>query len=111
MKRWIKNYLLRHLLGVIIVENVITVDKKKNMVFVGGKPISSDDIRQLQAEIKALEGFKIWGIMTNSLKHIAQDKIFNKSLNFEDVMAGKLMLFNLDTQESIAKVVKNIVAK
>lgn len=104
MKQRIINYLLRHYLNAIVVADIITTDKTK--LKLNGKDITQAELRQLQAEIKALEGFRIWGIMKNSLKHIAQDKIFNKSLNFEDTMAGKMMLFNLGTQESIIRILK-----
>lgn len=107
VKYWAKNLLTRHLLHTILVSDVIYTDKGK--IFLQGKEITHNELAQLQAEVKALEGFRIWSIMTNSVRHIAHDKIFNKSLSFEDVMAGKLMLLNLDTIESIAKVIKNKV--
>lgn len=109
MKQRIINFLLRHYLTAIVVDDLITTDKIGNTIVVklNGKELTKNELQQLHAEIKALEGFRIWGILTNSLKHIAQDKIFNKSLNFDDVMAGKMMLFNLGIQESVLKVLKN----
>ncbi len=106
MKSWVKNYLLRHLFNVVIREDVITT--VKGVLYLGGRKMSDNELRQLQAEVKALEGFRVWSIMTNSVRYIAQDKIFNKSLNFEEVMAGKMMLFNLDTIESIARKIKSL---
>lgn len=103
MRQRIKNYLLGKLFCVIRTTDVITVDKGN--ILLGGKRITDNELRQLQAEIKALEGFRVWSLMTNSLRLIAQDKILNKSTNFDDVMAGKLMLLNLDTIESIARII------
>lgn len=107
MKYKIINWLLRHYLNPVLTEDIITTDK--GVIRIGNKAITDNELRQLQAEVKALEGFRIWSIMTHSVRHIAQDKIFNKSVNFDDVVAGKLMLYNLDTIESIARVVKNKV--
>lgn len=105
MKQRIKNYLLRHLLNPVLVEDVITIEK--GIVHLGGIPITQAEIKELQAEVKALEGFRIWSILINTPKKVAQDKIFKQATTFEDVTMGKAMLFNLDTQESIVRVVKN----
>lgn len=107
MKQRIINYLHKHLLNAIVVEDVVTTNTKTGVIMLNGKVIKNNELNQLQAEIKALEGFRIWSVMTNSLRHIAQDKVFNKSLDFNDVVAGKLMLYNIGIMESIAKVIKN----
>ncbi len=61
----------------------------------------------MQAEAKALEGFKIWKLMSATTKHQAEDKIFNKSTSIEDIRSGKAMLYNLSLQKSIINVIKN----
>lgn len=109
MKQRIKNYLLRNLLKAVITEDIVTKDPKKGTIFLGGKRITDNELRQLQAESKALRGFRLWSIMTSSVRHIAQDKLFNRALTFDEVMAGKLMLFNLDTIESIAKTFTEVI--
>ena len=106
MKNIIKNYLLRHLLNPVMVEDVITQDKT-NKIYLGGKLVSEDRLRQWQAEIKAIEGSDVWKCAEESLRFQAQDKIFNISTKFEDVVAGKLMLYNLEVIDSVFRVIKN----
>jgi hypothetical protein len=89
------------------VTEVITSDKGK--IKLGGKPITASELKQLQAEVKALMGFRVWGLMTNTVRRLAEDKIIKQSTNFDEVVAGKLMLINLDTIESIATVIKHSV--
>lgn len=105
MKQRIINWLLRHYLNTVILSDIITIEK--GVIKLGGLTITQHELNQLQQEVKALEGMRLWSILTNSLRMIAQDKIFNKSLTFDDVIAGKLMLFNIDTQESIIRVIKS----
>lgn len=105
MKQKIINFLLCHLLNPVILEDVVTIEK--GVLHLGGKPITQGELNQLQAEIKALNKARIWSILINTPRKVAQDKIFNQATNFQDVMAGKMMLFNLDTQESILRVIKN----
>lgn len=107
IRQWLKNYLTRHLLNSVITNDVIFQDSKKNLIFIDDKPITENELKQLKAEVKALEGFRIWNIMTNSIRHVAYDKIFNKAVNFDDVTYGKAMLYNLDTLQSIARVIKS----
>lgn len=106
MRRRVKNWLLRYLFNAITIDEIITKDK--DLVKIDGKPLDRDTILQLKAEAKALGGFRLWKLMTDSVRFQAKDKIFNKSLVFEDVMAGKLMLYNLDTLESIVKVINSL---
>lgn len=109
MRQWVINFLHRHLLNAVAIDDIITIDPKKGIISIGGNPITSDELRALQAEIKALEGFRVWSVMTNSVRHIAQDKIFNKAQNFDEITYGKAMLFDLDTIESIARTLKSRV--
>lgn len=101
MRQRIINWLLRDLLNAILPDDVVTVGKSG--IFIGGKRITDAETAQLRAEAKALRGFRLWSLMTNSVKHVSHDKIFNRSVNFDDVMAGKLMLLNLDTIDGIAR--------
>lgn len=105
MMQRLKNYLLGNLLKPVMKEDVITVNK--GIMSLGGVVITPDELKQLNAEAKTLEKFRIWSIMMNSIRHVAEDKIINKSTNFEHVMSGKMMLFNIDTLQSIVDILKN----
>ena len=105
MKQWIKNWLLRKYMNVVVVRDIITTTPK-GAVKLNGIAVTANEVKQLQAEIKALENFRIWGIMTDSLRYVAYDKIFNRSVNFDDVIAGKMMLYNLGVQSDIIKTIK-----
>ena len=105
MKNKIKNYLFRHLLNEVVLDDIITQDKAKK-IYLGGKLVSKERINQWQAEIKAIEGSDIWLCTKESLKFQAQDKIFNISTKFDDVVAGKLMLYHIQMIDSIFSVIK-----
>lgn len=107
MKQRIINYLLRHYLNAIVTADVITMEK--GVIKLDDKTITDTELRQLKTEVKALQGFRIWSIMTNSLKFQAQDKIFNRALDFNDTTYGKALLYNIGLQESIINVIKSRV--
>lgn len=105
MKRRITNYLLKHLLGAVTVDDIITVDKGN--IYIGGKIVTPSQLNQLQAEVKAMEGFTVWRLMTETLKEDAYKRGFTLATSFEHLNTAKLMLYNLSVQESIMRVIKN----
>ncbi len=106
MKSKIENFLLKHLLNAITLSEIISSDAK-GITYIDGITVTPAEFKQMKAEVKALEGFRIWKIMSETTKHHAEEKIFNKSVNMDDIRYGKAMLFNLDLQKSIIKVIKN----
>lgn len=104
--RRLENWLLKHLLNALTIEEVISNDPKTGGILIDGKPIKLDELKQMQAEVKAMEGFRVWKIMSETTKYQAEDKIFNKSINLEDIRFGKAMLYNLSLQKSILEVIK-----
>lgn len=111
MKSWvnrkIENWLFRNLLNAITVKDIVGNDPKSKAIIIDGKPLSQNEINQLNAEIKALEGFKIWHLISATTKHYAEDRIFNKSVDIEDIRSGKAMLYNLSLQKSIIVALKS----
>ncbi len=106
MIKKLENFLLRHLLKAITLEEIIGNDPKTKEIVIDGLPLKTDELRAMQAEIKAMEGFRVWKIMSATTKHHAEDKIFNKSINMDDIRFGKAMLYNLSLQESIIESLK-----
>lgn len=109
MKKKIENFILKHLLNSITLDEIINSDPKTGLVNIDGIPLTKQELTTLKAEVKALEGFRIWKIMSETTKHYAEERIFNKSINMDDIRYGKAMLYNLDLQKSILKVIKNKV--
>ena len=64
-------------------------------------------MRNLITEAKALEGFRIWSIMQETIRNEAMDRGFNKSTSFDDLKTCKLMLYNLDVLKSIVNVIRS----
>jgi hypothetical protein len=107
MKQRIENWILRHLLNAPSLSEIIGTDQKTGIVHIDGKAITPNELKQLQAEVKAMEGFRVWKLMSETTKHLAEDKVFNKSVNMDDIRYGKAMLYNIDLQKSIMKVIRN----
>ena len=105
MKQRLINYLLRGLLHSIDIHDIIEVNK--GMLCIGGKVATNQEVRNLISEVKALEQFRIWKIMNETVRSKAMDVGFNKSVTFDDLKTCKLMLYNLDILNSICTIIKS----
>ena len=107
MKQRIINYLLSGLLNAITIREIIGNNPKTKEIQIDGVDIRPDELHALQAEIKALEGFRIWKILTETTKSKAEERIFKTSMTIEDINFGKAMLYNLSLQKSIIDNLRN----
>lgn len=92
---------MRRLFVSAVLDDVVSTDRKTGKPMVDGKPIGPTELKSLQAEAKALGGFRIWQLMSKTTKRLAEKKIFEQSVTLEDITFGKAMLYNLSLQESI----------
>lgn len=90
------------------VDKYSVLEIKNGKVFVGGEALAEADINKLQAELKALEEFRIWNIMQETVRQKAVEKAVLHSENWEQVLAGKMMIHNLGIIKSILEVIKKI---
>lgn len=100
----LRNWLLKSSLGAIVATDIIVQDKGK--IFLGGILITDNELAVLQAEIKALEGMRIWSIINNTPKQKAIDIGWTTSTNIEHLNTGKTMYHTLDLQQSIISILK-----
>jgi hypothetical protein len=106
MMRRLENFLMRKIFCATTEKEILTVSNGK--VVIDGKLVTENEIRQLKAEIKALKGFRIWEIVSASLKKDAQDRIFNHSVHLKDITFGKALLYSVDLQEKIMRIIDNL---
>jgi hypothetical protein len=87
-------------------EDIITTDKL-NVVYIGGQRVSQEEMKILIEEVKWLEKSKIWRIFTETVRWEAQQTMFEKSKDWNDMLTGKTMLYNLSLLERICKLIKS----
>ena len=89
--------------------DVITVTEK-GILQLNGEQISEVEAKSLKAEVKTLKSFRLWNILNNTLRQKAIEKSVLQSTNFEQVLAGKMMVHNLGVIKSIIDVIdKHII--
>ena len=105
IKRWVENRLVKSL-PEIDYEKIITYNEKTGQVFLANQPINERELASLKEEVSFLERTVVWQIITNTLYSQAQQIMFQKSTNFEDMRSGKAMLRNIEIQHNIFNIIK-----
>ena len=105
IKRWLENKLVKEL-PEIDYEKIITYNEKTGQVFLANQPINERELASLKEEVSFLERTVVWQIITNTLYSQAQQIMFQKSTNFEDMRSGKAMLRNIEIQHNIFNIIK-----
>lgn len=85
-------------------DGVLTVSDK-GIMYLNGEQISDLEKKGLKAEVQALKSFKLWEIMQETLRQKAIEKAVLTSTDYEQVLAGKMMIHNLGIIKSIVDAV------
>lgn len=75
-------------------------------MYLNGKRLVDKDIVEFQNEIKVLEKLRIWRVYTETLRDQAKQRMFEKSVTYDDMWSGKMMLKNWEVVEDINKLIK-----
>ena len=105
IKQIIARLLLPRLINSIKVEDVVSFSREG--IYLGAYKVGKEELHALKEEIKYFEKARIWEILTNTLAFKAIERIGEKSITFDDVWSGKMMLFNIELQKNILAVIKN----
>lgn len=91
---------------------VIDADKvfsftKAGMITLRGEQITEKELRNLKAEVRTFKQFEIYLLFINTVRKLAVDKAILQSTDLyspkgnEQVLAGKMMVYDLDVLKTI----------
>lgn len=72
----------------------------------GGKKLTPNQTANLQQEVMMLEKTEIWRVFTETLRHEAQLRMFEKSKTNEDMFFGKAILHAIGVFEAIVNAIQ-----
>lgn len=73
-------------------------------VYLGMEKITHNEASQLKRDAVVLKEMRLWQILQETLKQKAIDKSVMDSTNWEQVLAGKMMVHNLSIIKSIVEI-------
>jgi hypothetical protein len=105
MKRWILNKLLKSLFNAVTDDDILSF--RGGQLFRGKKALNTFEAEELINGAQALQNMRIWKQLTDEMKWIANDRIYNKSITTNDLTFPKAVLYTVDVMsrklESLSK--------
>lgn len=80
--------------GIMVGGTRVKIDGKESTI--GGKILDKEETKSLVSEARIIQRSKLWKMMVESQKWIANDKIQNKSVTTDDLHFPKAVLYNID---------------
>ena len=85
-------------------EEILTTAGNGKVLLLDGEQISQEELKNLSNEAKVIESTMVYKIITNTLRLQASRKMFEESKSWEDMIAGKMMLYSIGVIENIIKI-------
>lgn len=92
---------LMKLLSPVDTRYIVSVDKQRGLVYIGGEQIDQNLLNNLRAEAQFFKESHLWKLMYESPKELAQKTLFVDAESLVDLQKGKTMLYTLDVQKKI----------
>lgn len=102
---------LRDLLMPINMDMVVTLNRQRGLVYIGGELADDARLANLKSEAEFLLQSDLWKVIYESLNNIAQKTMFVSSEGLDDMKKGKSILFTLDTQKNMLETFKSYQKK
>lgn len=90
---------------------IVTLDKQRGIVYVGGERIDDNRLANLKAEAEFFANSDLWSLIYETPKELAQKSMFVSGDSIESMQKGRSILYTLSTQNNIIEVFKSYVKK
>lgn len=104
-KHEILNLAVRKLFCATTERDILREEDKK--LFYKEKELTENDIKLLKVEATNFQNTKLWQTIMTEIEWQANKRIFEVSKTENDLIAGKIALFNLEVIKSVLNKIKN----
>lgn len=92
----------------IEAKDVFTLDKTRVHAKLGGIELSRQEKINLQNEVKFFNESRLKNILMDTIYDMARKVMFERSETFDDMLQGKMMLYNISVQKNILQSIENM---
>lgn len=100
---------LNDLLSLRDFKKIVTLDKNKGIIFIGGEKATDNRLINLKAEAEFFLQSDLWQIICESVKRSAEISMFVSGESLEDMRKGRSILYTLSSQNNILQTFKSYV--
>lgn len=102
---------LNNLLSPVDLTAIVTLDKNRGIVYIGGVKADDGRLNNLKAEAEFILQSDIWRLIYETPKELAQRTMFVSGETLADMQKGKSILYTLSTQKNIVETLKGYIKK
>lgn len=99
------------LLSPVDLRKIVTLDKNRGFIFIGGEKADDARLHNLKAEAELLLKTDLWQLLYETPKELASRSMFVNGETLADMQKGKSILYTLSTQNNIVQTFKAYVGK
>jgi hypothetical protein len=100
-----------NLLSPVDLSQVVTLDKQRGIVYIGGEMADESTLANLKAEAEFLSQSELWKVITSTVRELAQKSMFVNGESLADMQKGKSILYTLSSQQNIVDIFKSYQRK
>ncbi len=101
LKQKLKNRLLNYLLNTITIDELHTYNPKTGKHYLNSIELTEDEAANIGQQARNYRETLLYKILSSTVKNKAQKAMFEKSMSFDDMISGKMILFAIDLQDKI----------
>lgn len=111
MKQWLRkktiNFLVKNLYRGITEEDILQVSDNGVIIYKGQK-LDRESKEAIASQAKMIDDSFIWKILSDEMIYRSEERMFKKSENYDGMLFGKAMLYNIEVLRKRIKYLKNI---
>ena len=102
---------LNDMLSPVDLRKIVTLDKQRGIVFIGGEKAEDGRLSNLKSEAEFLLKSDIWQLLCETPKELASRAMFVSGETLADLQKGKSILYMLSTQKNILTTLSGYIVK
>lgn len=100
------NWIVKDLFNTVGKDDILRVEG--NDIYYKKRKLGKSTVDKIKEDANSFEGSTIWRILKNELKYVHNLRMFEHGKTDEDLLAGKMGLYNLDIIEKKIAQIKNL---
>lgn len=103
--------MLNALLSPVDLTKIVSLDKARGIVYIGGVRADKGRLTNLKAEAEFLMQSELWKLLSETPRQLAQRQMFVDSESLDDMKKGKSILYTLSAQQNIVDTFMSFIPK